>query len=248
MQVESFAIRLRQRSPLEAADMGVRLCQDSAASLFKCYLLVALPIIVFALAGFEIAPWIPVTSIWLAKPWLDRTILFVLARAAFGQATTIRDLWQAQRQVWWGQFLRTWTTRQFSPWRSFTQPVYQLEGLRGAKLRKRVRQIRSGNWSSAWLMTMAFNFTELAITFTLLLLAVFFAPKGYLPDIWQVATGEYAPLIPFAYALAYSVAVIVVEPFYVGAGFAIYLNRRVDLEAWDIEQEFRRSNFARATT
>jgi hypothetical protein len=33
--------------------------------------------------------------------------------------------------------------------------------------------------------------------------------------------------------------VLVLEPFYVAAGFAMYLNRRVELEAWDIEQEFR---------
>jgi hypothetical protein len=37
----------------------------------------------------------------------------------------------------------------------------------------------------------------------------------------------------------YLIAVAVVEPFFVGAGFAMYLNRRVELEAWDIEQEFR---------
>ncbi len=30
-----------------------------------------------------------------------------------------------------------------------------------------------------------------------------------------------------------------VEPFYVAAGFAMYLNRRVELEAWDVEQELR---------
>ena len=38
-------------------------------------------------------------------------------------------------------------------------------------------------------------------------------------------------------------AVLFLEPFYVGAGFAIYLNRRAELEAWDIEQEFRRAFF-----
>ena len=37
----------------------------------------------------------------------------------------------------------------------------------------------------------------------------------------------------------FAVAVAIVEPFFVGAGFAMYLNRRVELEAWDIEQEFR---------
>ncbi len=37
----------------------------------------------------------------------------------------------------------------------------------------------------------------------------------------------------------FALAVAIVEPFFVGAGFAMYLNRRVELEAWDIEQEFR---------
>jgi hypothetical protein len=38
--------------------------------------------------------------------------------------------------------------------------------------------------------------------------------------------------------------VLFVEPFYVAAGFGMYLSRRAELEAWDIEQEFRRA-FAR---
>ena len=42
-------------------------------------------------------------------------------------------------------------------------------------------------------------------------------------------------------SLAYAAAVGFMEPFYVAAGFGLYLNRRVELEAWDIEQEFRRA-------
>jgi len=38
---------------------------------------------------------------------------------------------------------------------------------------------------------------------------------------------------------AQAVAVMFVEPFYVAAGFAMYLNRRVELEAWDVEQDLR---------
>ena len=40
---------------------------------------------------------------------------------------------------------------------------------------------------------------------------------------------------------AYALAVLFLEPYYVAAGFAMYLNRRAELEAWDIEQEFRRA-------
>ena len=41
--------------------------------------------------------------------------------------------------------------------------------------------------------------------------------------------------------IGYAMAVLFLEPFYVAAGFAMYLNRRAELEAWDIEQEFRRA-------
>jgi hypothetical protein len=40
---------------------------------------------------------------------------------------------------------------------------------------------------------------------------------------------------------AYVLTVLFLEPFYVAAGFGMYLNRRAELEAWDIEQEFRRA-------
>jgi hypothetical protein len=42
-------------------------------------------------------------------------------------------------------------------------------------------------------------------------------------------------------AVAYAFVVAFLEPFYVAAGFAMYLNRRAELEAWDVEQELRRA-------
>ena len=35
-------------------------------------------------------------------------------------------------------------------------------------------------------------------------------------------------------------AMTLISPFYSGAGFGLYLNRRTELEAWDIELTFRR--------
>ena len=102
-------------------------------------------VIALALASYELGGWLPGLVIWWAKPWLDRTILFVLSRAAFGQHTTPGDVWRAQRQVWWKQFLFTWTVRRVSLWRSLTEPVYQLEGLSIGKAGDRVHQIRHRN-------------------------------------------------------------------------------------------------------
>ena len=39
----------------------------------------------------------------------------------------------------------------------------------------------------------------------------------------------------------YAVVLTMSEPFYVAAGFGMYLNRRMELEAWDIEKELRRA-------
>lgn len=245
MQVEAFAIRLRRRAKMEAADLGVRLCQASARSVFTCYLIVAAPVMLLALASFELAYWAPTLVLWWAKPWLDRTVLFVLARAAFGQTTTTRDLWQAQRTVWWKQLLTTLTLRRLSPWRSLTQPVYQLEGLSGWKLRKRSVQIRTGHRDTGLLITSAFSFAELALSFAVLSLVLWFMP-GEVQFDWAGLLAEDDPshIVSLIYFVAYAVVVAFLEPFYVAAGFALYLNRRVDLEAWDVEQELRRA-FAR---
>ena len=84
MQLDALAVRLRPRTPLEAADLGVRLCQSAARYVYPCYFLVAVPTVIMALASYQIAAWLPGVVIWWAKPWLDRTVLFVLSRAAFG--------------------------------------------------------------------------------------------------------------------------------------------------------------------
>src|SRR5436190_24147063 len=109
MQVDSIAVRLRPRTAMEAADLGVRLCQHAAPPVYACYAIVAMPLMALSLASYEIAAWLPGALLWCAKPWLDRTILFVLSRAAFGQQTSIRDLVREQRGVRWRQFIFTWT-------------------------------------------------------------------------------------------------------------------------------------------
>ena len=242
MRVDAFAIRLRPRGSFEAADLGVRLCQSAARSVFSCYLAVLIPVTALALASYEIADWLPIALLCWSKSWLDRTILFALARAAFGQKTTPRDLWREQRQVWWGQLFLTLTLRRLSPWRSFTQPVYQLEGLRGKELWARVRQIRTGHARAGTGLSSAFGLAEAALVLGLISLIAWFAPQGYSQSITTTVFMQGASrLLDLVVTLAYAVAIGFVEPFYVASGFALYLNRRAELEAWDIEQEFRRA-------
>ncbi len=71
----------------EAADLGIRLAQRGWRELFACHAAVLLPLTALCIATWEIAVWLPLVLLFFSKPWLDRTSLFVLSRAAFGQRT-----------------------------------------------------------------------------------------------------------------------------------------------------------------
>ena len=241
MRIDSLSLQMRPRAAHESADLGIRLCQATARSVYACYLLIAIPTGLIALSLFEIAPWLPMFTLWFAKPWLDRTVLFVLARAAFGQSTTVGDLWREQRAVLWRQFIISWTWRRLSPWRSFTQPVYQLEGLPFFQLRGRIVQLRRKYGGAAFMMTEAFYWAEAGLVLALVSLVYWFVPAEENLDLSEFFTEAGSQTAQLALSIAYFLVVMFLEPFYVAAGFGMYLNRRAELEAWDIEQEFRRA-------
>jgi hypothetical protein len=69
--VDTLAVRLRPRTPNEAIDLGVRLCQSSAPSVYRCYLLAFVPVMAIALASTELIGWYATIVLWWMKPWLD---------------------------------------------------------------------------------------------------------------------------------------------------------------------------------
>jgi hypothetical protein len=193
-----------------------------------------------ALASIELGAWVPGLVIFWCKPWLDRTLLFVFSRAAFGESTGLADLWRHRRAVWAGDLLRTFTLRRLSPWRSYTQPAGQLEGQSGAARRRRRDQLLHGRRGAASAMHLVYAHVEVVLVLGLLALAAWFAPQGtHRNALAWLAGGSLANELVLS--AAYAAVVLVLEPFYVASGFAMYLNRRVELEAWDIEQEFRRA-------
>ena len=239
MQVDAIAVHLRPRTMSEAVDLGTRLVQANARSVWATFAPVYAVLAFVAVATEGIASWLPPLVIFCAKPWLDRTLLFVLSRAVFGVPTRLADVWAAQRQVWWEKLPSTLTLRRLSPWRSFTQPVVQLEGLRGAASAARCRQLRRGQRGAALAMHGAFAQLEACVTVGLTFLVIAFVPmdeQGATLRALLFGDGVAAGVVS---SLIYAGVVLLVEPFYVGAGFAMYLNRRVELEAWDVEQEFR---------
>lgn len=239
MQVASLNVVLRRRGMFEACDLGMRLCQSTARSVYSSYLVVAVPLFAIALASAWFAQWLPPLLIWWSKPWLDRTILYALSRALFGDKTLPRDLWHSRREVWGRQFLFTWLVRRCSTRRSYTQPVYQLEGLRGAALRSRLKLIRGPYSYTSLIVTQLFAIVEMSFLLGGWALFVWFSPGPEAFD-WNSLGARVAVSQSVLFGnILYALIVCAVEPMYVAAGFGMYLNRRVELEGWDIEQEFR---------
>ena len=239
MQVDAIALHLRPRTMSEATDLGVRLVQANARSVWVTFTPVWAVVAVISLAFGSVATWLPGLIIFCMKPWLDRTLLFVLSRAVFGTPTRLADVWAAQRTVWWQQLLPTLTWRRLSPWRSYTQPARQLEGQRGAALRARGKQLLRGKQGAAFGMHSAFVQLEQLMLIGVIALVVWLAPENASSGVFETLFASGSSTVSMLIAGAYAAIVLLVEPFYVGAGFVMYLNRRVELEAWDIEQEFR---------
>jgi hypothetical protein len=178
---------------------------------------------------------------WLLKPIYDRVPLHVLSRALFGAAPSWPETFSA---------LPALLTRDL-PWtlihridfaRSFNLPVRQLERLRGADARSRARILQRQTRSHAVGLTLLFLLLELVAFLSVLWIGPMILPQGvdqHLLDL-VVNQGSEGGWLAWVLAGAYMATVLVLEPFYVAAGFGLYLNRRTGLEAWDVELRFRR--------
>ena len=244
MKAEQLQLALRPRPAYEAVDLGVRMTQRSGRSLLRAFLPLALLLVVACGATIEIAPWLPSTLLWWFKPWLDRTLLHIYARQAFGEETSFNDAWEARRSAPWLTMLEWLTIWRLSFWRAYSMTVAQLEGQTGAARRQRVKAILRSHRGAATMMQSTFSWIEFFLMLGLLSVIPWMTPGLRNWDALRWLTSENLLATSVLYA-AHAAAVLFVEPFFVASGFAMYLNRRVELEAWDVEQGLRHAFAAR---
>ncbi len=205
------------------------------------WLAVVLPVSVIIYLLCWKAPWLASLLIWWLKPAFDRIPLFILSRAAFGDTPDIRQTLKGVLPLWRKSLLLDLTLGRVNMARSFNMPVRDLEGLRGKARRLRLKVLQKQTRSGAvWLTLVCINL-EMVLNFALLALLVLLLPQTLQGDFF---TRLFAPdqslwLQMMTYGI-YLLVLTTMEPFYVGAGFALYLNRRTLLEGWDIEIAFRR--------
>jgi hypothetical protein len=165
-------------------------------------------------------------------------LLYWLSRRLFGEQLTVREVLGEWRKVLLPRLLANLTLFRFSANRSFYMPVSHLEGLRGEDRRKRLRVLRGSQSAGAWLTIVGMHI-EMALSLGFLGLLLFMIPEVFMPDDLFQALADEQHWTAWLSDLFWLLSLSIFAPFYVAGGFALYITRRSQLEAWDLELAFR---------
>jgi hypothetical protein len=244
MRLTDASVAIRPRTAWEAIDLGVLLARRHTGLLMASWAIVTLPLFALLTALLWQYPSVAVLLFWWLKPAWERLPLHILSRSLFGDTPTLKEALKALPRLLKPQLLASLTWRRLSPTRSFDLPVLQLEGLAGEARSKRLTvlgQRHSGG--AAWLTILGFHLEGL-LWMGMATLIWLMVPQQMETQLdWdtliQASSGKWLWLEHVS-NLVYALILVFWEPIYVACGFTLYLNRRTDLEAWDIELTFRR--------
>jgi hypothetical protein len=237
VDLAKIAVKLRPRNPWEAIDLGFMLARQWFLPLWILWMISAIPMMVL-LSVLPIPLWLMGVLLWWFKPLYEPLLLYWLGRRLFHERPSWRELRQQWRRVVLPQLFANLTWRRLAPARSFTMPVAILEGLKGKPRAQRINVLSRKSHAASWLTIVGIHF-EFVFEFGFIFLLAMLVPEellwtdlqGYLfdPDV----LGEWVQQITTLVSMS------MIAPFYVAGGFALYLNRRSELEAWDLELGLR---------
>lgn len=238
MNIDRLTIVLRPRPPFEGLDLGFAAASRWFFPLWLLWMATAAPVFLLIHGlGFS-RPWIALLIFWWAKPLFETPLLYWLSRRIFNEAPDLKTVLRAVPAIIRPRLLSRLTLRRLSPARSFTMPVLLLEGMRGKDYARR-SAVLGANQSAGYALTFICFLFEWVVVFSVLLLVQVLLPEPLLPSgiYGLVAQSDgLAALLPNLIALT---AMSLIAPFYMAGGFLLYLNRRTQLEAWDIELKFK---------
>ena len=246
MRIDRLDVALRARSGWEAMELGSALSRRHARAVWGSWLLASAPLfVIFNALGWWLDAfgwaWL---AMWWCKPLFERAPLYVLSRGIFGEPLGALAALRAQRS--WGNagFWGYLGWRRFSVLRSLCLPVNLLEGSAPAQRGARRRAVAAGAAGAVVVLTVACMAFEGVLVSGAIGAVFMFMPLELMSESWRAAwdmIGQDTPAwAQLGFNLACWLASVLIGPFYVGAGFGLYLNRRTQMEAWDVEIALRR--------
>jgi hypothetical protein len=242
MRLTEACVAIRPRNPWEAIDLGVLLARQHRRLLMTSWAMVTLPIFALISGLLWNYPSVAVLLFWWLKPAFERLPLLILSQALFGATPSLKEALKAWPRALKPQLLASLTWRRFSLSRSFYLPVQQLEGLNGLSRAQRIALLGQKDRRVARCLTSMGSTLEMCLWVGAMLLFYALIPQQVELDwSWRSLLdieGQWNWLEHLTNAF-YALVLVCWGPTYVSCGFALYLNRRTTLEAWDIELAFR---------
>ena len=238
MDLSRIAIEPRLRSGWEAVDMGVAMVRTWWWPLQLSWLLPSALMFTVLLFIFSETTWLAFLITWWLNPLWDRFPLMIVSRTLFDESPRVKSVWRQ----WCILFKTDWfawlTWRRFSPTRALDMPVTVLEQLRGEVRGRRLTVLHHNTSGVAFLCTILCLLFVFVVIIALWVLVLLLLPTEFWYDQLMEGFNEFFWLSRWSVVVWY-VALAMVAPFYVVTGFALYINRRIELEGWDIEIRFR---------
>lgn len=247
MDLDKITVTIRPRSAWEGVDLGFTMARQWFLPLWMLWLSAALPLYLLAVLLFPDDPWLVILLVWWFKPLYEPLLLFWLSRTLFDEPPQIRTVLRQGLGIVWPQLLANLSWRRLSANRSFYMPVALLEQLKGKARKQRIGVLGRGQHAGTWLTLVGVHF-EMVLELSFMVLLVVMLPE----ELRWIDLNEFiftpGRLEEWLQHIGNILAMSLIAPFYVAGGFALYLTRRSELEAWDIEISFRRLMERRKTS
>ncbi|MGD8235485.1 MAG: DUF4129 domain-containing protein [Chromatiales bacterium] len=239
MQLERATAVLRPRRSWEAIDLGFHMARRWFLPLWLMWMTTAFPLFLLLHLLMPGSFGLALLLFWWLKPLYEPMMTDWLGRALFNEQTPIREQLRRLPRILPKCLPGNLTWRRLSPSRSFFLCIQQLEGLRGESFSKRLKLLLTTNPNSGWLTVLMFHI-ESILYLGMIGLVIMLLPDTVEVDFGLLDSISHSSMFAWTSSIFYFLAASVVSPFYVAAGFSLYINSRTDLEAWDIEIDFRR--------
>jgi hypothetical protein len=240
VNLDQVTIEIRPRTAWEAVDLGIIMAKRWWWPMMKIWFIVSFPIFLISLLfPLDKLVWAGVL-IWWFKPVYERPILFYLSHAVFNELPGLHTTLKNFPALAFKQLFLSLTWRRLSFSRGMDLPVLQLEGLTGTRRNERLSVLhREDSSPVGWLHVLGF-FLEVFIAMGVMGIVWALVPKEINIDWANLFWDRESSISDYIFHVTGYLAMWLVAPFYVACGFSLYLNRRIKLEAWDLDIAFRR--------
>ncbi len=250
MRLEDVTAKIRPRARWESIDLGCAMARRSYGTILMAWLVCVWPLWILGVIGFGMISeggwhlWWSSLWIWVTLGIAGKVPLHIISRELFGEKVSAWEVIKLWPKMFFANFWRGIFSR-FTVSRGLSMPVSELEGLRGSAYKARVNLLLRNGGDGATQAVLVSHLMMLVITFAcwffLMMVYQFYGANDLFENFFEdlyLHGDDYG--VSWLFLLFYCISVTLIEPLFVGAGFAMYVNSRTLTEGWDIELSFKR--------